>query len=110
VLHDRNPLAVTLSDGSVRNAYTVRLLNKRNAQRSVTLDVEGVADAKLHVVGTDAAVEGRPLIAVGPDQTAELRVLVTVPAGSRLEKSTSLTFRVADAAETATARDHFILP
>jgi len=28
VLHDRNPIAVRLSDGSIRNAYTVRLLNK----------------------------------------------------------------------------------
>ena len=110
VLHDRNPLAVTLSDGSVRNAYTVRLLNKRNNQRSVTLDVEGVPNAKLHVVGTDSVVEGRPLIAIGPDQTSELRVLVTVPAGSKLEKSTSVVFRIADPLETATARDHFILP
>jgi polyferredoxin len=110
VLHDRNPLAVTLSDGSVRNAYTVRLLNKRNTQRSVTLDVTGVDNATLHVVGSDSVVEGRPLIAVGPDQTAELRVLVTAPAGAKLAKSTSVTFRIADAAESATARDHFILP
>jgi polyferredoxin len=29
VLHERNPLFVRLSDGSIRNAYTVRLLNKR---------------------------------------------------------------------------------
>ena len=28
VLHDRNPLFVRLSDGSLRNAYTVRILNK----------------------------------------------------------------------------------
>lgn len=28
VEHDRDPLAVRLSDGSVRNAYTVELLNK----------------------------------------------------------------------------------
>jgi polyferredoxin len=110
VLHDRNPLAVTLSDGSVRNAYTVRLLNKRNSQRFVTLDVAGVANATLHVVGTDSVVAGRPLIAVGPDQTAELRVLVTVPAGSKLAKSTPVVFRITDSVETATARDHFILP
>jgi len=29
VRHDRNPLFVTLSDGSIRNAHTVHLLNKR---------------------------------------------------------------------------------
>ena len=34
VLHDRNPMFVRLSDGAVRNAYTVRILNKtpRNAK------------------------------------------------------------------------------
>jgi len=31
VLHDRNPVAVKLSDGSIRNAYTVHLLNKKDA-------------------------------------------------------------------------------
>ena len=39
VLHDRNPLFVTLSDGSVRNAYTVRFLNKRNDLRVFELSV-----------------------------------------------------------------------
>jgi len=112
VLHDRNPLAVMLSDGAVRNAYTVRLLNKRGDFRTLSLDVHGLPHARVQVVGSDAAIEGRPYIAVGPDQTAELRVLVTVPAGSQLEKSTELTFRASDTdmAETATARDHFILP
>ena len=36
VLHDRNPVA--LSDGSIRNAYTVRLLNKRGL-RVIAIDV-----------------------------------------------------------------------
>src|SRR5262249_43550234 len=29
VIHDRNPIFVKLSDGAVRNAYTVRVLNKK---------------------------------------------------------------------------------
>ena len=28
VLHDRNPVAVKLSDGSIRNGYTVRLMKR----------------------------------------------------------------------------------
>jgi cytochrome c oxidase accessory protein FixG len=112
VLHDRNPLAVQLSDGSVRNAYTVRLLNKRGHHRTVALELEGLPHAKVHVVGSDAGIEGRPRLAIGPDQTAEMRVLVTVPAGSKLEKSTNVTFRIADTdiREAATTRDHFVLP
>src|SRR5947199_159843 len=34
VLHDRNPVAVKLADGSIRNTYTVRLRNKRGFDRS----------------------------------------------------------------------------
>jgi cytochrome c oxidase accessory protein FixG len=112
VLHDRNPVAVRLTDGSVRNAYTVRLLNKHPYYRTVALDLDGLVHARVQVVGSDAAIEGRPYIAIGPDQTTELRVLVTAPTGLPLEKSTSVTFRATDTdvRETASARDHFILP
>ena len=112
VLHDRNPLAVMLSDGSVRNAYTVHLLNKHSYYRTVALDLEGLPQARMQVVGSDAAIEGRPYVAIGPDQTTEVRVLVTIPPRHKLDKSTSVTFRVTDTdvREAATARDHFVLP
>ena len=42
VLHDRNPIAVRLTDGGTRNGYTVRLLNKRTEPRTFTLAVEGL--------------------------------------------------------------------
>ena len=29
VIHDRNPMFVRLSDGALRNAYTIRILNKQ---------------------------------------------------------------------------------
>ena len=45
VLHDRNPVAVKLSDGSIRNAYTVRLLNKRGFDRVIAIDVDGPVNA-----------------------------------------------------------------
>jgi cytochrome c oxidase accessory protein FixG len=110
VLHDRNPLFVTLADGAIRNAYTVRVLNKLNDMRTLRLDVEGLWGAEVHVVGPEAAAAGRPLIAVGPDQTREVRVLVTAPADALLERSTALVFRVADLAggRPAAAQDHFV--
>ena len=110
VRHDRNPLFVTLSDGSTRNAYTVHLLNKRPETRTVVLDITGLPDADVHVVGLDAAIPGQPVIPVGPDQGREIRVLVTVPPGKAIEHSTPLTFSAVDTAnrETAKAQDHFI--
>jgi polyferredoxin len=110
VRHDRNPLFVTLSDGSIRNAHTVHLLNKRQQTSTVALDVEGLPEAEVHVVGLDAAIPGKPLIPVGPDQGRELRVLVTIPPTLQVGGSTPLTFRATDTAtgETAVATDHFI--
>ena len=43
VRHDRNPLFVTLSDGSIRNAHTVHLLNTRQDVSTILLDVRGTA-------------------------------------------------------------------
>jgi polyferredoxin len=112
VLHDRNPVAVRLSDGSIRNAYTVRLLNKRGFDRVVAIDVDGPNDAMVHVVGADSVTPDRPMIILGRDQTTELRLLVTVPSQDSLEKSTPVKFRVTDIGlgEVASATDNFLTP
>jgi len=110
VRHDRNPLFVTLSDGSIRNAHTVHLLNKRSVVSTIELAVEGLPEAEIHVVGLDAVIAGKSIIPVGPDQGREVRVLVTMPANARMDRSTPLTFRATDIAtgERAVATDHFI--
>jgi polyferredoxin len=54
VQHDRDPLAVRLSDGSVRNAYTMKLLNKSTSPQHYTLGVEGL-DATMTIVGNGSA-------------------------------------------------------
>ena len=112
VLHDRNPVAVRLSDGSIRNAYTVRLLNKRGFDRVVAIDIDGPPNAALHVVGADSITPDRPMIILGRDQTTELRILVTAPDASDLEKSTPVKFRITDIGlgEVASAIDNFLVP
>jgi polyferredoxin len=112
VLHDRNPVAVKLSDGSIRNAYTVRLLNKRGFDRMIAIDVDGPLNATVHIVGVDSATPNRPMVMVGRDQSTEVRVLVTAPAESNPEKSIPVTFHVTDIGlgEVASATDHFVAP
>jgi cytochrome c oxidase accessory protein FixG len=112
VLHDRNPVAVKLSDGSVRNAYTVRLLNKRGFDRVIAIDIDGPVNAIVHIVGADSVTPDRPMIVLGRDQTTELRLLVTAPAENNLEKSVPVHFRVTDIGlgEVALATDNFVTP
>lgn len=112
VLHDRNPVAVKLSDGSIRNAYTVRLLNKRGFDRVISIDIDGPVNAAVHVIGADSVTPDRPMIVLGRDQTTELRLLVTAPAESNPEKSIPVRFHVTDIGlgEVASATDNFVTP
>jgi cytochrome c oxidase accessory protein FixG len=112
VLHDRNPVAVRLSDGSIRNAYTMRLLNKSGFDRVVTVDVDGPANAVVHVVGADSVTPDRPMIVIGRDQTTELRLLVTAPEENNREKSIPVHFHVTDIGlgVVASATDNFVAP
>jgi cytochrome c oxidase accessory protein FixG len=107
-LHDRNPIFVQLSDGGVRNGYTVRILNKQPQPRTLTLAFEGLPGATLAIVGVTTAEADRHVVEVGPDQTRELRVLVTLK--GRLPSATNdIAFVVADrpGGETARTPDHF---
>ncbi|HEX2552424.1 MAG TPA: cytochrome c oxidase accessory protein CcoG [Microvirga sp.] len=111
VLHDRNPIFVTLADGSIRNGYTLRLLNKRPVDRLLTLSIEGLDGARVEIPGM-AAEGSHASIPIGPDTTHEVRALVFAPAGAALEKSTPITFRIVDLAsgEAAQAEDFFKAP
>jgi cytochrome c oxidase accessory protein FixG len=108
VLHDRNPLAVALSEGSVRNGYTVRLLNKNGEARSFRLHVEGLNGAQLKIAGaTDQSDE--PTVAVGPDQTLELRATITTPNAATPPDAVNIVFAMEDlkSGVTTRAKDHF---
>ena len=65
VLHDRNPVFVQLSDGSLRNAFTVKILNKMHAPRIFRIATDGIEGAELSVVGVGS---GEPNIEVVPDK------------------------------------------
>jgi cytochrome c oxidase accessory protein FixG len=75
VLHDRSPPFVLLSDGSIRNGYTVKILNKLHEPRMVEITPVGLPGARVTIVGNDA-----PQVQIGTDDLRELRVYVTVPA------------------------------
>ncbi len=73
VLHERNPLYVKLSDGGVQNGYTVKLLNKLYQPRAYSLGVEGLAGAKLAIVGHEGGV-----VPVPPDKVQPVTLYVAL--------------------------------
>ncbi len=82
----RNPLYVTLSDGSIRNIYEVRLRNKQHDEHPYRFAVEGAGAGELSL-----AVEGHDgaEVIVPADQTLTSRLYLTAPADSQLARSSS---------------------
>ncbi|MDF2371153.1 MAG: cytochrome c oxidase accessory protein CcoG [Rhizobiaceae bacterium] len=79
VLHDRNPQFVRLSDGSIRNGYTVKLLNMIPEPRVIFLSIEGLPGATMSIVGIDQP-EGRSFaIPVEPDRLRTIKVHIHQP-------------------------------
>lgn len=103
---DRNPLFVTLSDGSIRNSYTIRILNKLYETRNFSLELSGLPDASLTLLGLDE--EGSKNIEVAPDNLRTLKAFVTVPRDSikQMDSQTSFSFLVHDQSDgTETSRE-----
>ncbi|MBI1774018.1 MAG: cytochrome c oxidase accessory protein CcoG [Proteobacteria bacterium] len=77
VLRDRAPLFVQLSDGGIRNSYTIKVLNKTHAAQIYDLAFEGLPGARLSLTGESnaEAVAGRPVeLAMRADTVGTFRV------------------------------------
>jgi len=112
IIHDRNPMYVRLSDGALRNGYTIRIVNKRLKYRDFIVSVDGLPSTLVDFIGLPPRSDGRQLISVGPDQTKEVRVVVTDYSATPPAPSTSVLFKLIDidSGESAEMRDHFFGP
>jgi len=112
VIHDRNPMFVRLSDGALRNGYTVRIVNKQLKYREFIVSIDGLPSTLVDFVGQPQRADGRQLVSVGPDQTKEVRVVLTDYSTTPPAPSTTVLFKLidADSGEIAEMRDHFFGP
>lgn len=101
VEHDRDPLVVRLSDGSLRNAYTIKLLNKSSMPHIYTLSVSGV-NARMAIVGNDSLAP----IRVAPDASEVLRVTLTTTASG--QEDVVFTARDETGVTVLHAKDRFV--
>jgi cytochrome c oxidase accessory protein FixG len=98
VQRDRNPVYVTLSNGDIRNGYTIKVLNKAHDVRSLVLAAEDLPGARLEVQGHDVLE-----LRIGPDQIESFRVFVRVPSKALGETSTSFEFVLTEPSSGARA-------
>jgi cytochrome c oxidase accessory protein FixG len=92
VIHDRNPLYVTLSDGSIRNGYTVHILNKSHEDKYYTIGLEGLENAELRVQSNDDMPPEN--LAVLADSIGNFRIFVS--ASKPDEPRQEIIFRVSE--------------
>ena len=100
-----------LSDGGVRNGYTVRILNK-GPERTFVLDVSGLSGAELRIPGTEPRADGKLAVEVGQDQTSEIRLSVQVRSTTVPENPVGIEIRATDTVtgQSAAEQDHFVPP
>jgi len=102
VQHDRNPLFVRLADGSIRNGYTVKILNKEHEPARFQITFEGLGAHAVAVVGREAGDAGG--LDVPSDRLAAFRVFVAVPADQLTAAATDITVVVTEEGGERTAR------
>ncbi|MCP9223626.1 cytochrome c oxidase accessory protein CcoG [Erythrobacter sp. LQ02-29] len=89
---DRNPPYMLMSDGSVRNAFTLNLRNMQSRPRQMEIAVEGLRDATMwsSTVGRADAAPTQ-VVTVPADQTRSVRAYIAVPPGTPAQ---DFTFRI----------------
>ncbi len=89
----RNPTFVTLSDGTIRNTYDVRLRNKLGSDITYTIAVTADQAVTLHLEGLDD-----PMVKVPANETLSQRVYIEAAPGSAAAEAerTELRLWVAD--------------
>lgn len=104
VLHDRNPLFVTLADGSIRNGYTVKLLNMNREARDFTLEVVGLEAAKMQVVGREGDSFARLNLGAQADGVATYTIYVRMPRSEMTQETLSFEFLLREVLSGDSAR------
>ena len=96
---DRNPNYVVLSDGSVRNGYNIKVVNKAREARNLVFSMQGDPAFQARFIGTADEF----ILPVGPDETRDYLLYLTLPAEAIDGPSEALTFLVTDPVTGETA-------
>jgi len=103
VLHERAPLYVQLSDGTIRNGYVLKILNMVRAERTFTLETVGIEGATFTVVGGATGATSTDL-KVGADEVGTYNLFVTAPEAKLQGKRTPLVFVVRETGQGGQTR------
>lgn len=108
---DRNPPFILLSDGSVRNSYTLKLRNMESRPRAMRIEIEGLPRAIMWSDTSGRDTASRAVVkAVPPDAVLAARIYVVVPAGAMTGEFRFTVTSQDEQRETASADARFDAP
>ncbi len=94
VIRERNPMYVQMSDGSVRNIYTVHVVNKSHELRTYDISVENLEGALLSLARDGAEKSKTVQVNVRPDKVGTFRIFLDVPNDAWASGSSPVEFTI----------------
>ncbi|QDC39562.1 cytochrome c oxidase accessory protein CcoG [Sphingobium fuliginis] len=94
---DRNPIFVRLSDGAIRNAYTVKLRNMQARPRPMEVGLTGLPGGRMWTDAGSRETAATTVRTIVPaDSVAKLRIFLTLPSGGPARQDFRFTVRAID--------------
>ena len=95
---DRNPVYVRLSDGTIRNNFTISIRNMQARPRRFAIELDGLGNAVMWTPdGTRADARRMVTIEAAPDAVAKTRIFIAAPAAGKQRDDFRFTVRALDA-------------
>ncbi|MBN8819588.1 MAG: cytochrome c oxidase accessory protein CcoG [Sphingomonas sp.] len=109
---DRNPEYVRLSDGSIRNAYLIKIRNMQSRPRVMTISLDGLPNAQMWREAETRAQASRSIrVEVPADQVLKERLYVVAPATGEAREDFSFHLAAVDnPEEKAQDGESFVRP
>ena len=95
VLKDRSPPYIRLADGSIRNGYTLKIVNKDNTARDMTVRIDGIEDLSISIVGQSSEENDTIIVPVSGSGVDRFRLLVVKGPGEVFHSQT-MTITITD--------------
>ncbi|ACT59363.1 cytochrome c oxidase accessory protein CcoG [Hirschia baltica] len=95
VIKDRSPPFVKLSNGDIRNGYSIKLVNKKSEDREVLITASGINGLDLKIIGND---DTDKTIIMSGEHVDRFRILITVPEADKHKSGKHLIIEAKDVA------------
>jgi cytochrome c oxidase accessory protein FixG len=96
VLNDRNPLYVQLSDGGIRNGFTIKILNMEQRPRNFAVSAEGLPGSTMTMTGGNGESLREFNVDVEADKLRAIKVYVAASPLLLRSEQTPFVFKVVE--------------